>query len=329
MKIGWTVLTVVLTSPWTTAAAQVVIAKPKVVKVQVERPHPPTVELTSPVPGKVYRDTLIHVEGVVLHARPGARVWVHLGDTERELPVGEGGRFSTAAPLRVEGVNRLLVDPGGVPQEMKVMYQPAPAALTLSPATPWSGTLHPGERVQVKAEATFHTGEVRAVTAETAGRCDGDAGRVEDGGWFVAVKPGRAKVTAVYRDSAATIPIQVVAPEPPPPSDGLVNLTVKTPQVTLDVWDGEAEDGDILTISLNGVVVVSKLEIFHRPQRFFLTLQPGLNRVEILAENEGTSPPNTAAIRVAPEGEDGVTQKYEAYQKTRSHFTIVLVGESP
>ena len=93
MKIGWTVLTVALTSLWTAAGAQVVIEKPKVVKVQVEKPHPPTVELTSPVPGKVYRDTLIHVEGVVLYARPGARVWVHLGDMERELPVGEGGRF--------------------------------------------------------------------------------------------------------------------------------------------------------------------------------------------------------------------------------------------
>ena len=228
------------------------------------------------------------------------------------------------APLHAEGVNRLVVDPGGVPGEVKVLYQPAPAALTLSPATPWGGILHPGERVQVKAEATFHTGEVRTVTPEVAWRCDGDAGRVEDGGWFVAVKPGRAKVTAVYRDSAATIPIQVVAPEQPPPSDGLVNLTVKTPQVILEVWDGEAEDGDILTIFLNGIAVVSKLEIFHRPQRFSLTLQPGLNRVEILAENEGKEPPNTAVIRVAPDGESGTIQQYTAYQKDRGHFTILL-----
>jgi hypothetical protein len=324
MKTIWKAWVAALFLAWATASAQVIMERPKVVKVRVEDVPLSTAQIFSPVPGKVYSDTLIRVEGVVLNPRPRAKVWLRLNEVEREVSLDAKGRFSTVLPLSREGASQLIVDTGGIPQKVEVRYRPALSSLSISPPASYRGALSPGETLPLETIARLKTGEVRRVTPETVWKCDSGAGRVEAGGRFVALQPGRAVVSAVYGDLTATIPILVDAPEPPPPSPGLTNLTVNTPHVVLNIWDHKAEDGDIVTAFLNGAPVASHLTIFNHPQAFRLTLRPGSNLIEILAENEGTQPPNTAAISVAPEGGQGDVQSYKAYQKTKSHFTVTL-----
>lgn len=324
MKTPWKALIAALFLAWATASAQVIVERPKVVKIKVEDVPLSTARIFSPVSGKVYSDTLIRVEGVILNARPRAKVWLRLNEIEREVSLDEKGRFSAVLPLHREGVSQLVVDSGGIPQRVEVRYRPALSSLSISPPASYRGALSSGETLQLETVARLKTGEVRRVTPETVWKCDSKVGRVETDGRFLALQPGRAVVSAIYGDATATIPILVNHPEPPPPSPGLTNLTLNTPRVVLNIWDNEAEDGDIVTVFLNGAPVVSHLTLFNRPQAFRLTLRPGCNLIEILAENEGTQPPNTAAISVAPEGGQGDVQSHKAYQKTKSHLTVTL-----
>ena len=96
-------------------------------------------------------------------------------------------------------------------------------------------------------------------------------------------------------------------PIPPPPprrqlddvDQQLADIVVREARTILQVWDHQSEDGDIVSIAVNGVVVRSRLMIRNARERIPITLNPyGENIIEIFAHNEGRSSPNTASIRV-------------------------------
>lgn len=137
-------------------------------------------------------------------------------------------------------------------------------------------------------------------------------------------QPALVHVTSAKRDSIVVDTLLVHEDVAPAPSTGFTNLTVRHSRIKLMVWDNAAEDGDVVSVFLNGTPVVQSLEIFHRPQIFSLTLQPGHNRLEIEANNEGLVPPNTASVAIIPEGEQGIEQTFIAHQGTRKHLTVTL-----
>jgi hypothetical protein len=69
-------------------------------------------------------------------------------------------------------------------------------------------------------------------------------------------------------------------------------------QVRIGVYDESIVDGDVVSLSWNGVWVVRYYRIATAPKELVLDLLPGENILVMYAENLGKYPPNTAAIAV-------------------------------
>lgn len=68
--------------------------------------------------------------------------------------------------------------------------------------------------------------------------------------------------------------------------------------VNIKFRDYEYADGDFIKISVNDVVVVASVGLINEFQTLDLPLQPGFNRIEFEALNQGSSGPNTAEFHV-------------------------------
>lgn len=84
------------------------------------------------------------------------------------------------------------------------------------------------------------------------------------------------------------------------------SVAVTTRDVTLEVWDGATIDGDIISLIVNGVTVLSEFELDGPPNKKAVPVRlanSGFNYVLLFAHNTGTLFPNTAALSV----DDGVS----------------------
>ncbi len=80
------------------------------------------------------------------------------------------------------------------------------------------------------------------------------------------------------------------------------SFTTKSKLLTVAVWDNAGVDGDIITLTLNGKVVLDHLLLDKCHPAFQLNLEPGENILVMKAENLGTSPPNTASFMFTAPG---------------------------
>jgi hypothetical protein len=71
-----------------------------------------------------------------------------------------------------------------------------------------------------------------------------------------------------------------------------------TKSVRIACRDHEAPDGDLVRIWVNDKVVIESLLLDVQYKELFLVLQPGFNKVEFEALNQGESGPNTAQFVV-------------------------------
>ncbi|MEM0997354.1 MAG: hypothetical protein AAGN35_09760 [Bacteroidota bacterium] len=102
-------------------------------------------------------------------------------------------------------------------------------------------------------------------------------------------------------------------PTPVPPkdfSDRTVlmkdEVTVGQDKLRIEIWDKSMVDGDIVSLSLNGKVVLSDFRVSRQKRTVFLDLQEGENLLVMHAENLGRVPPNTAAVAVYRNGQGEV-----------------------
>lgn len=89
----------------------------------------------------------------------------------------------------------------------------------------------------------------------------------------------------------------------PPEIEGrktVVNKTigVSNRKITLKVWDSSIEDGDIISIYVNGVNKYPNILLTTKPQEFVFELEKGENFITAHVESFGKREPNTAAISV-------------------------------
>jgi len=80
---------------------------------------------------------------------------------------------------------------------------------------------------------------------------------------------------------------------------------VKNKKIKISYWDDNIEDGDISTLKLNGIVLLEKVKVTKKKKEIEIELDSNKNIFELFAENEGSSPPNTAAISI----DDGVRKQ--------------------
>lgn len=75
------------------------------------------------------------------------------------------------------------------------------------------------------------------------------------------------------------------------------DITVNTSTITIKLFDNAAEDGDIVSVFLNGELKLSNYTLTKAGENFTLgPINSGTNKLVLFAENEGSSGPNTASI---------------------------------
>jgi len=82
-------------------------------------------------------------------------------------------------------------------------------------------------------------------------------------------------------------------------NDNLEDVTVDSRYITIEVWDHSAEDGDQIDLTLNGIYLLENYIIMHEHKIIDVTLEDGKNRLVVHADNQGSSGPNTASIKIS------------------------------
>jgi hypothetical protein len=78
----------------------------------------------------------------------------------------------------------------------------------------------------------------------------------------------------------------------------LGTLTSTARQLTLAIWDDAVEDGDSISINVNGKWISRGLPVKLRPQTITITLDPGPNTITFVGDNLGSIPPNTSILEI-------------------------------
>lgn len=68
--------------------------------------------------------------------------------------------------------------------------------------------------------------------------------------------------------------------------------------VKLNIWDGEKNDGDLISVKVNGKYLLEKFEITNKVKSVIIPIDKISATIEIIAENEGSLPPNSARFSV-------------------------------
>jgi|GEM_PF-4282802 len=194
-----------------------------------------------------------------------------------EVEVRNGSTASVAVTIRNEGrstasaVSYQLANPATGP------WSPLPWMTVTAPSGPASLGAAQSGTVRFTVSARSDAPEVGVVVP------------------IVAIRNGQPVATA-----------QVVVRVVPQLSDIVVNREVST----FRIWDNAAQDGDIITVTLNGSTLVAGHSLTNAGNTYPLRYRRGRNVLVIQALNEGSSPPNTAAISFANVVRGSSSQSY-------------------
>lgn len=105
--------------------------------------------------------------------------------------------------------------------------------------------------------------------------------------------------------------------DPLKPNEKLMgNILSTSRQVTLAIWDDAVEDGDTISININDHWVAKDFPVKKAPQFLTVTLKPGPNTINFIANNLGSIPPNTSVLEII----DG--------KKRKAFMLETVMGES-
>jgi len=69
-------------------------------------------------------------------------------------------------------------------------------------------------------------------------------------------------------------------------------------KITIYIWDANQEDGDKITLKINGDIILHDFETKNKRKKLKYQLEDGENIIEITSTNLGASPPNTSRIEL-------------------------------
>ena len=81
-------------------------------------------------------------------------------------------------------------------------------------------------------------------------------------------------------------------------TEPVATIAVDTADIVLELWDGEVQDGDSISLRLNGKWLKTGFPVRNAVQKIPIRLQPGENELLFMADNLGSIPPNTAELRI-------------------------------
>jgi hypothetical protein len=116
-------------------------------------------------------------------------------------------------------------------------------------------------------------------------------------------KPPLIASKSVPDPSSAPPPEAKPAPEEPkvtPPEKRnlkfVKDFDIAPKVVTIDVWDNDVEDGDRVSVMLNGRWILKDYAVTKNKKKVEITLNAGVNTLVFHADNLGKMPPNTATL---------------------------------
>ena len=99
-------------------------------------------------------------------------------------------------------------------------------------------------------------------------------------------------------------------------NEKLIDRVIATSQqITLAIWDDATEDGDSISIMVEGKWLARGFPVKKHPQFLTVTLKPGPNNFVFVADNLGSIPPNTSVLEII----DG--------KKRKSYTMETILGE--
>jgi hypothetical protein len=95
--------------------------------------------------------------------------------------------------------------------------------------------------------------------------------------------------------------------------------------VTFNVWDSGVVDGDIVTLVVNGVVVLDTFTLLGTEHSIPVTLPNlGYNYVLLFAHNEGSLTPNTAALSITDSDGNVENLTLSADLETNGAYDVIV-----
>lgn len=82
-------------------------------------------------------------------------------------------------------------------------------------------------------------------------------------------------------------------------------VTVESDEISVSIWDNGKEDGDIISLNVNGEWVLKDFEVKSESDKINVKIKKGENFIVLHAENLGRIEPNTAALKI----DDGQMEK--------------------
>lgn len=76
------------------------------------------------------------------------------------------------------------------------------------------------------------------------------------------------------------------------------SMTVTSRQLVFAIWDDAVEDGDSISLTINGKWIVQGLAVKKKPQFIAVDVLPGPNKITFIADNLGSIIPNTSVLEI-------------------------------
>jgi len=80
-----------------------------------------------------------------------------------------------------------------------------------------------------------------------------------------------------------------------------LNITVKSDQLVIKLWDAEQEDGDRISIYKDDELILMSYKVTKDPKIITIPIDKDSISIKMLAMNEGRIPPNSASIEISSE----------------------------
>ncbi len=124
-----------------------------------------------------------------------------------------------------------------------------------------------------------------------------------------SVAPPEIKTPDLIKESSLPEPVQkelsIIVEKPPPPLSVIGSYSFKVDSVDFEVelFDHRIEDGDLISINVNGEWVFENISLEKESKSLKLKADPGSEHyILIRADNEGWRPPNTIGVRYISNG---------------------------
>ncbi|WP_347173948.1 hypothetical protein [Polaribacter uvawellassae] len=106
----------------------------------------------------------------------------------------------------------------------------------------------------------------------------------------------------------------------------LGSFRTNSKNVTIICRDFQYPDGDMVTILVNNIPVITNITLKQNYQKFTIPIGVGINRIAFKALNQGTSGPNTAAFKVYDD-ENNLISSNEWNLATGAVATILIAKD--